>query len=540
MSLEPIPALYTLLHSGEQEQIAQSIEIIHALQLSSDELTGMVERLFRANHTARKIAGMSVLGSFHERLPDRLLVGAKQLILPRLCSGSKPTIRRGLALLSALNIPDVTVELWQHMVDHPTRQATWMRKDTIEKLSMMVPRHATLPHTHLSHHALFGSRIPAKLPAVLTHMPNLEEISFRRCFNSFPSWISKVESIKRLNLRYVVAVPLHGTMLPRHLKTLALPESPTPEVSLAIPTLQELNLRACAALRRLDLRGCVSLRSLDLSRCTALTALPDHLAALPALQTLNLSGCARLLSIPPALLRRADVTILLDGCLSLRSTMSQQRSFSSLLRSKNIHDLHAALRHWAALPPAEHIQHQPDMVAVLSSWLCSSDRIQIEMGIEALDAVPIPGLVEILWGRSLMRPEMTLDGVLAQVDNRHQSLLLQSLLQRLPGLTRAELQYLNSVWLSDADAIHAFPRLRHLTLEKLPGELPDLSSLVHLTHLYIHHCSEVTRLPPPLPALVHVTLRLLPRLSDRDGGQLLRKHGVKMRDHDPYSLRIQR
>jgi hypothetical protein len=540
MSLEPIPALYTLLHSGEQEQIAQSIEIIHALQLSRDELTGMVERLFRANHTARKIAGMSVLGSFHERLPDRLLVDARQLIQPRLCSGSKPTIRRGLALLSALNIPDVTVELWQHMVDHPTRQATWMRKDTIEKLSMMVPRHATLPHTHLSHHALFGSRIPAKLPAVLTHMPNLEEISFKKCFNSFPSWISRVESIQRLNLGYVVSVPLHGSMLPSRLQTLALDRSPTPEVSLSIPTLQELTLHSCSSLSHLELRGCASLRSLDLSHCTALTALPDHLEALPALQTVTLSGCARLLSIPSALLRRSDVTILSDGCLSLKSNMSQQRSFSSLLSSKNIHDLHAAMQHWAALPPAERIQRQADMVAGLSTWLCSRSRAQVELAVETLDAVPNPGLVESLWGSSLMSPEMKLDGVLSEAHSMYHPLILRSLLQHLPRPIRTRLQHLNSAWLSDVDALHAFPSLRHLTLTKLPGELPDLSAFTHLTHLVIDHCSEVTRLPPPLPSLVHVTLRHLMNLADREGGQRLREHGVEILDRDHYILRIRR
>ena len=62
MSLDPVPALYALLYSGDQANIVQAIEIIYALEPSSEALTEMVERLLRASHTARKLAGLSALG----------------------------------------------------------------------------------------------------------------------------------------------------------------------------------------------------------------------------------------------------------------------------------------------------------------------------------------------------------------------------------------------------------------------------------------------------------------------------------------------
>ncbi len=70
MSLDPVPALYAMLHSGDQAHMAQAIEMMHALELSSEALTERVERLLRANHTAQKRAGRSALGG-GSAAPDR-------------------------------------------------------------------------------------------------------------------------------------------------------------------------------------------------------------------------------------------------------------------------------------------------------------------------------------------------------------------------------------------------------------------------------------------------------------------------------------
>lgn len=70
MSLDPVPALYAMLHSGGQTHMAQNIEMMHALELSSEALTERGERLLRANHTAQKLAGLSALG-VGSAAPDR-------------------------------------------------------------------------------------------------------------------------------------------------------------------------------------------------------------------------------------------------------------------------------------------------------------------------------------------------------------------------------------------------------------------------------------------------------------------------------------
>ena len=538
MVSEVPPALYPLLHSGDTDNIAQAVEILHALQLSNDTLTGLIQQLFRANHTARKVAGMSILGRFHTDLPHHLLTQARQIIQARLCGRSRPTIQRGITMLTALNVSEITVDLWRHIVDNPPRQSTWIRMNTIETLSAMVPPEATLPHTHLSHHALFGSRIQPSIPALLTHMPHLEEVDFKKCYRQFPAWFSQIPSIKRLDLRYTMVAPLHSSMLPPRLETLALSRSPTPAVSLSIPTLQSLNLRSCAGLNQLDLQGCLSLRHLDLSHCTALTELPTHLETLPALRTLNVSGCARLQDIPPALLQRTGLTVHTRGCLSLKRNVSKRRTLPALLRSKNIHDLHDAIRLWAAMPPAKQARHQPAMVTGLSSWLGSRDRTQMELAVEALDVAPIDGLMEALWGRSLMAPEGTFDALLVDAhQTNHRHVLLRELLVRLPSTTKAKLQHLHSKWLTDLHSLSDFPNLRMLILEQLPGELPDLSALTKLTQLSISRCNHLTRLPKPLPALTHVTLSMLPRISDRDGARQLRSSGVELLIRDYVTRR---
>lgn len=528
-------ALLTLLHSGDLDNVDQAVELLAALEAPGDALEALAGPLLRSSYTSRKLAGMRLVGRFHDQLDPALLARARQIISRKLAGRSRTPIRRGLAMLAALDHADSTVSLWRDLMSGQRRRlSSTYRTWILHSLTQLIPDDAVLDTVTASYRDLFGDDMlsAAEPPAPLLRMPRLAELSFDGCRRIMPAWLPALTTLRRLNLRDAPTGTLQTEALPPSLCTLRLHGASVQAVRLSLPTLRSLELSRCAALETLDLSGCTALETLNLSGCTALTTLPPSISALPALRSLDVSGCSRLEALPRAL-RRADLEITSRGCVSLRrsppslqapepdAAPAQRRAalgaIRRQLRSRQVPDVRDAIAALDTLAPADQAPLREVLEAALLRWLSYRDPIRVEIGLSLAAAAETPSLLAALWGESLFTRDAVLGGAPAAAHASNAARVTSTLLARLPAESRQQVRGLRSRQLANLSLLPELVGLQALVLEEISWPaLPDLSALERLESLTLRRCWYLESLPETLaalPALRELVLDRLPRLQ---------------------------
>ena len=569
--------LMALLHSGSADEANQAAELIASLDVSAEELEGIISGLLRSSYTSRKISGLRLLNRFADQVPDALFSQARSLIERKLGGRNRETVDRGLAMLAALDHPPTTVSIWSELLAPGCDlMFSGYRANILRRLTAMVPEDATVPHTELSYFEHFGDAWlrSATPPPPLLRMPALRSLQFDRCQRIVPLWLPMLSSLRRLALRNAVQGALTTAALPLALEHLSLPRSPVTSVSLELPTLRELDLSGCAELSLVDLSGCTRLEVLDLSGCARLEALPASMPPLrrldlsgcaalvhlppsmPGLEVLDVSGCTRLPALPPALRAEPGLEIQTRGCLSLRTqpsalqapttedTPKQRkatvRALSKALRSRSVPDASDAIDLLPHLMAAERLSLFPALVTGTTRWLRYRDRVRVQIGLEMVAREGSTALADALWAESFFTREGALDGALAAAHPDTVGAMASGLLPLMSAAARQRVVTMDTRRVTDWSVLCTLVGLRVLAVHDAPEpELPDLSALTALEEVRLEQCRAMTSLAAlrALPSLRRLTVARLYRLVDRETLTQLRARGVIVEIMDKWTQR---